>query len=1469
MSHSFRFLNVNRCTIDTQKDFGPTNAYCYGGFDFTLFFEETLLSIVPFALILPVLVLRLYRLNKASIVVDGGRWHFAKQALYVLYGAVQVLSLGAIVMPDTIKTNTTIVSAVINLFAIFTLAAVSNFEHYRNPRPSSPIGLYLVLTWVFDLAKVRTLLAVRDGKPLASMAAVSAGLKFALVVSELKEKRAWLKDPKAFPAPESTANFFNRLTFFWVNPLLLRGFGQPIQEKDLPEVQDQIVGGKNLLAFAERWEKWNGLIASYVLVYMGFGITNAMHQHRNYRSISKLRGSLIGVIYKKTLGMSSSALAESEAVTLMNADVERITVGLRQSQELWASFYEIALSVYLLFEQISWAALTPLGVIFLCTTAAIGASPKLASSQKTWLDKIQARVDATASMLGSMKAVKMAGLTPDLGKKIHDLRETEIATARTFRGMLVKITTFCNPVVALGTYIFMAKYHGYPDLTLERGLTSLVLMNLLLEPVAFFITALSGLINTMSCMERIRIYVNTERRNEPMLYRPRSTRPGVPGAPLASPPPAYSQFSLNNISEEIEEALPDWLPSHKNEKNEELSASAREKQPIVTSQDADISSDDITLASAHERRNCIVAENASCGWDRQKLPTLMNLNFKIKEGTVTMVVGPVSSGKSTLLKALLGETPAAKGLQRSFFTEVAYCSQSPWLVNGTLRENIIHGSDLDPTWYNTVIQACDLETDISNMPLGDETIVGSKGLSLSGGQQQRVALARAIYFRRSIVLIDDVLCGLDASTEEHVFEAVLGENGLLRGADTTVIYVTNAVYRFEQADHIITLGSDGTITEQGTFDELRQQGGYVSNLTRRGDRNIQKQGERHAIKGFKQSLVHMKTEECIVKDNAAGDLTIYSYYIGTFGWMRWLVFCFFCALYGFGTAFPNVWVKWWATYNQAHPNEHIAWYLGMYLLLAILGLSSLVVACWVLIMTMTPQAGRQLHERLLQSVLNAPMSFFATTDTGITTNRFSQDLELIDMELPVALIRTAMMFFVLLAQLLVILASAKWVGIAMPAIVVVIYFLQVYYLRTSRRLRILDIETKAYLGTQFLEMLSGLITVRAFQWEYQHLSRFLDMLKKAQRPFYLLYCVQRWLNMILDLIVGGMAILLVTIAIKTKGTVDPGMTGLALTNLVGFSQMLKQLITNWTLLETSMGALARIRSFTGSVETENLPGEDQPAPEHWPNFGGIEFRHVVASHKKSKKATLNDISVAIPPGTKLALVGRSGSGKSSLIAALLRLMDVSSGQIIIDGLDISTLPRQLVRSRLIALPQDPYVLAGTVRENIDPLGTVSDDQVISALRKVKLDHLLDNPDIGLNAKLSPDMLSHGQCQLLCLARAMMRRSSILILDEATASVDVHTDALMQDIIRTEFKHHTVIAAAHRLDTIIDFNAVLVLDQGRVLESDNPQNLLARDTAFKELWQIQKGENRDWGRSTLSMLNDAGDRASLMSFATGR
>jgi ABC-type multidrug transport system fused ATPase/permease subunit len=446
------------------------------------------------------------------------------------------------------------------------------------------------------------------------------------------------------------------------------------------------------------------------------------------------------------------------------------------------------------------------------------------------------------------------------------------------------------------------------------------------------------------------------------------------------------------------------------------------------------------------------------------------------------------------------------------------------------------------------------------------------------------------------------------------------------------------------------------------------------------------------------------------------------------------------------------------------------------------------------------------------------------------------------------------MTFVLIAQLLVIVASSKYIGAAMPFCIVVVYMVQKFYLRTSRRLRLLDIETKAHLFTHFLELLSGLITIRAYQWESQHLTRFLAALARSQKPFYLLYCIQRWLNLVLDLIVGTIAVMLVIIAVKTKGgSTDPGLIGLALVNLVGFSQMLKQLITNWTLLETSMGALARIRSFTGEVESENLPHEDQCPPGQWPEHGAIEFQHISASHAKASRPTLDDINLTIAPGTNIALCGRSGSGKSSLIASLLHLLDLSHGSIIIDGVDIATLPRQTLRSRLIALPQDPYLLSGSIRDNIDPLNIVDDQEIIDALYKVELGHLLEEG--RLDDKLTSDMLSHGQCQLLCLARAIVRKGSILILDEATASVDVHTDALMQRLIRDEFKDCTIIAAAHRLDTIIDFDKVAMLDRGRLVEFDSPQKLLATNSAFKELYQIQKGEVQSWDASVLTLLEN--------------
>lgn len=482
-----------------------------------------------------------------------------------------------------------------------------------------------------------------------------------------------------------------------------------------------------------------GLIFAYILVYYGYALSGALNQHRVYRAVARLRGSLIALIYRETLTMSVAEQKESEVVTLMNADVERIATGLRQSQELWASLVEIPLSVWLLSRQISWAALSPLGVILICTSGALGSAPKLISSQKLWLDRIQARVNTTTEIIGLIKPIKMTALTPKLEETITDLREREVETSGIFRRTLVTITTFCkfrkfiyvwsgyfpaltdaraafastslSPVAAFGTYIAMTKYHNYPTLTADRALTSLVLMNLLFEPVAFFITALSGLTGAMGCFERIRQYINTETK------RKQQQPSDLDSLCTPTEPPHTLQGSRKRSSDEVKKTTMFSLSTKQLEAGE----------------------------AANDHRSSsyvVVGANARCGWNESMSPVLEGLDFRIKKGSLTMVVGPVSSGKSTLLNAILGETPVCEGLSRSSTSTTAYCSQSPWLVNNTVEYNITPGSDMDRNWYDSVLGACDLGSDLAVMPMGDKTLVGTRGLSLSGGQQQRLVSAK-------------------------------------------------------------------------------------------------------------------------------------------------------------------------------------------------------------------------------------------------------------------------------------------------------------------------------------------------------------------------------------------------------------------------------------------------------------------------------------------------------------------------------------------------------------------------------------------------------------------------------------------------------------------------------------------------------------------------------------------------------
>lgn len=480
---------------------------------------------------------------------------------------------------------------------------------------------------------------------------------------------------------------------------------------------------------------------------------------------------------------------------------------------------------------------------------------------------------------------------------------------------------------------------------------------------------------------------------------------------------------------------------------------------------------------------------------------------------------------------------------------------------------------------------------------------------------------------------------------------------------------------------------------------------------------------------------------------------------------------------------------------------------------------------------------------LLDSVMRAPLHFFTKTDNGVTLNRFSQDMNLIDQALPMAMFGTMLLLTQCLVETGIILSGSSYMGALLPVGILVLYFIQQFYLRTSRQIRLLDLEMKSPLYTQFSETISGLSTIRAFGWAAPSRAENMKRLNTSQRPYYMLFCIQRWLQVVLDLFSAGMALVLVSFALKLPWSTTEAAFGLAMVNIISFNMTLTNVITAWTGLETSLGAIARLKWFMINTPNENKPEEKEQPSADWPSQGGIELQNVTARYSDDGDAVLKNVSFKIKPGQKVGVCGRSGSGKSSLIAVLGRLLDIDAdGSIVVDGFDLKTVPRQTIRSRLTALPQDALKLSGTVRRNLDPAETISADQMlIDALTKTTIWPFIEARG-GLDAKLDDMSLSAGQMQLFSLSRAILRGgeshgpSSLVLLDEATSSVDRQTDDEVRAAIQPDLEGRTVIEVAHHLDIVRNYDVIIVLGDGNLLEIGHPDELLAQpDSEFYSLW----------------------------------
>jgi ABC-type multidrug transport system fused ATPase/permease subunit len=476
--------------------------------------------------------------------------------------------------------------------------------------------------------------------------------------------------------------------------------------------------------------------------------------------------------------------------------------------------------------------------------------------------------------------------------------------------------------------------------------------------------------------------------------------------------------------------------------------------------------------------------------------------------------------------------------------------------------------------------------------------------------------------------------------------------------------------------------------------------------------------------------------------------------------------------------------------------------------------------------------------------MNAPYWFFVKTNLGSIVNRFSNDMTLIESAGAGPILQASETLTMLLGSAALILAGSSYASATLPFLLTAVYLLQRFYLRTSRQLRYMDLETQAPLINAIQESMHGVATIRAFGWQSASHQKFLNLLDRSQRPYYLLLCIQRWLSLMLDILTAVIATIVVSLAIGMPSTTSAGSLGLALLNLLGFNSQLSAFVIAWTTIETSASAVSRCQTFEQTTPDERLPLEIAEPGLNWPGEGKITIQDLRATYTPDGPEVLHGIDLSIAPGTKIGICGRSGSGKSSFLLSLFRMLEnMPEGSIAIDDVDLATLPRSVLRERLTAIPQETLIIPGSMRENIDPLRMSNADEIYSALEKVGLASLIADRG-GIETDMIDIGLSQGELQLFAVARALLRPSKVLVVDEMTSSMDHVSEKKVLDLVRTEFEGSTILAVAHRLATIVNFDMVVVLDAGRLVESGHPDELLRKpDGHFKRMWDQQESQGR--------------------------
>ncbi|XP_073071630.1 multidrug resistance-associated protein 1 isoform X5 [Manis javanica] len=812
---------------------------------------------------------------------------------------------------------------------------------------------------------------------------------------------------------------------------------------------------------------------------------------------------------------------------------------------------------------------------------------------------------------------------------------------------------------------------------------------------------------------------------------------------------------------------------------------------------------------------------------------------------------------------------------------VAYVPQQAWIQNDSLRENILFGRQLQEQHYKTIIEACALLPDLEILPSGDRTEIGEKGMNLSGGQKQRVSLARAVYCDSDVYLLDDPLSAVDAHVGKHIFENVIGPRGLLKSK--TRLLVTHGIRYLPQVDVIIVM-SGGKISEMGSYQELLARDGAFAEFLRTYASSEQEQEEQDSgsagisgpgkeVKQMENGMLvsdtmgkqpqrqlsnssysgdasrHHNSATEVQKAGAKEDtwklmerdkaqtgqvkLSVYWDYMKAIGLLLSFLSIFLFLCNHVAALASNYWLSLWTddpivngTQQRTEVRLSVYGALGILQGVTVFGYSMMVSIGGIF-------ASRRLHLDLLHNVLRSPMSFFERTPSGNLVNRFSKELDTVDSMIPQVIKMFIGSLFSVIGACIIILLATPIAAIIIPPLGLIYFLVQRFYVASSRQLKRLESVSRSPIYSHFNETLLGVSVIRAFEEQERFIHQSDLKVDENQKAYYPSIVANRWLAVRLECVGNCIVLFAALFAVIFRLNLRAGLVGLSVSYSLQVTTYLNWLVRMSSEVEANIVAVERLKEYSETEKEAPWRIKEMTPPSTWPQVGQVEFRDYGLRYREDLDLVLKHINVTIRGGEKVGIVGRTGAGKSSLTLGLFRINESAKGEIIIDNTNIAKIGLHDLRSKITVIPQDPVLFSGSLRMNLDPFSQYSDEEVWTSLELAHLKDFVSALPDKLNHECTEggENLSVGQRQLLCLARALLRKTKILVLDEATAAVDLETDDLIQSTIRTQFEDCTVLTIAHRLNTIMDYKRVIVLDKGEIREYGTPSDLLQQRGLF--------------------------------------